>query len=374
MYFDSNLFIHRKNPKKTWELLKEAANLNKQSDKIEQIVQNGNIMNDHVEIANAFNDFFVNIGNEISDSIPKTSINAESFMPIIPNLQNMDLGETSPLNICEIIKSLQSKSSLNIDGISTNLLKKIAPEISTPLAHIFNLSLQSGVFPSSLKKSRTVPVFKSGLATSCDNYRPIAMLSSLSKILEKLVCKNLLDHLESNNILYEHQYGFQKNKSTEHSLIHAVNFIGKALNENKFCVGVFFDLKKAFDVCSHDILLMKLEKMGIVGTALDWFKSYLSGRTQVVDINGSLSNETQIKISILKGSILGPILFLCYINDLFRATDLLTLMFADDTFGLKSDLNLANLINLVNCEIKKMAIWFKANKFFYRGRIRLIYF
>ena len=168
--------------------------------------------------------------------------------------------------------------------------------------------------------------------------------------------------MESNNLLYEHQYGFQKNKSTEHSLIHAVNHIGKAFNENKFCVGVFFDLKKAFDVCSHDILLMKLEKMGIVGTALNWFRSYLKDRTQIVDINGSFSNERQIKISILQGSILGPILFLCYINDLFSVTNLLTLMFADDTFGLKSDSDIVNLIDSVNIEIKKMAVWFKANK------------
>jgi hypothetical protein len=134
------------------------------------------------------------------------------------------------------------------------------------------------------------------------------------------------------------------------------------MNENKYTIGVFFDLKKAFDVCSHEILLMKLGKMGISGTALNWFKSYLTDRSQVVDINGHHSRSRKIKISVLQGSILGPILFLCFINDLHTVTSLLTLMYADDTFSLDSHDNLNTLVNIVNQEINKMAIWFRANK------------
>jgi hypothetical protein len=134
------------------------------------------------------------------------------------------------------------------------------------------------------------------------------------------------------------------------------------MNDNKYCVGVFFDLKKAFDVCSHEILLMKLSKMGITGTAYEWFKNYLSDRTQIVDINGNISKLRKIKISILQGSILGPILFLCFINDLYSVTSLLTLMFADDTFSLESGSDLNTVIASVNIEINKMAIWFRANK------------
>ena len=188
------------------------------------------------------------------------------------------------------------------------------------------------------------------------------MLSTLSKVLEKMVSVQLVNHLDRNKIIYEHQYGFQRNKSTEHSIIHALNYIGKAFNNNEYCVGVFFDLKKAFDVCSHDILLMKLSKMGVTGPALAWFKSYLSDRKQIVDINGNRSRERKIKISILQGSILGPILFLCFINDLYRVTSLLTLMFADDTFTVKSGTDLNTLILTVNEEINKIAVWFRANK------------
>ncbi len=134
------------------------------------------------------------------------------------------------------------------------------------------------------------------------------------------------------------------------------------MNDNKYTIGVFFDLKKAFDVCSHDILLMKLNRMGIPGIAYEWFKSYLSDRSQVVDINGNISRSRKIKISVLHGSVLGPILFLCFINDLHSITSLLTLMFADDTFSLESGDDIQELSNKVNTEINKMAVWFRVNK------------
>jgi hypothetical protein len=304
------------NSKRTWQLLKEAANLNNPRSSIEKIEKNGITLTDPTEIANEFNDFSTSIGVKISETVKPTQIKPEDYMPVLENAQELELGTTNQVHVCDIIKSLQPKNSMDIDGISTKLLKFLAIELSWPLAHIFYLSLSNGIFPDRLKSSRTVPIFKSGRNDLCDNYRPIALLSTLSKILEKMVSVKLVNHLDRNKILYEHQYGFQRQKSTEHSIIHALNFINKAMNENKYNVGVFFDLKKAFDVCSHDILLMKLSRMGISGTALNWFRSYLENRSQKVDINGNLSNSRNIKISILQGCILGPILFLCYINDL----------------------------------------------------------
>jgi hypothetical protein len=361
-YYTENLELNKKNPKRAWQLLKEAANLNKPNATVEKIDKNGVILTDPTEIASEFNDFFTGIGVKIAESVKPTVKKAEEYMPILQNLTELDLGTVTQTHICDIIKILHSKNSTDIDGISTKLLKEIAIELSWPLAHIFNNSLRQGVFPDRLKTSRTVPIFKAGRADLCDNYRPISLLSTLSKVLEKIVSVQLVNHLDRNNILYEHQYGFQRNKSTEHSIIHAVNHISNAMNNNKYTVGVFFDLKKAFDVCSHDILLMKLSKMGITGSALNWFKTYLSDRSQIVDINGNRSQAKKITISIMQGSILGPILFLCYINDLYRITDLLTLMYADDTFGMDSGEDLNELINSVNIEINKIAVWFRANR------------
>jgi len=202
-----------------------------------------------------------------------------------------------------------------MNGISMKLLKELAQVISTPLAHIFNLSLAQGVFPEKLKLSRVVPIHKSGKTDSCDNYRPIALQSNISKILEKLVCTKLTNHLDLNKIIHPHQFGFQRFKNTEQNLVHVVNYISQALNEGDFCIGIFLDLKKAFDTVDHKILLTKLEYYGVTGLELDWFKSYLSNRSQVVDINGH-SPPQEIDISVLQGSILGPILFNIFINDL----------------------------------------------------------
>jgi hypothetical protein len=140
--------------------------------------------------------------------------------------------------------------------------------------------------------------------------------------------------LQINKLLHKHQFGFQRNLSTEHNLIQVVSFIGNALNKGNYCIGIFLDLQKAFDSCSHDILLKKLEKLGIRGTVLSWFESYLKNRMQKVDINGSLSPTLEILFGVLQGSNLGPLLFLCYINDIFNATELATFLFADDTLCL----------------------------------------
>ena len=228
------------------------------------------------------------------------------------------------------------------------MTKYIIDTIAKPLSHIFNLSLTTRTFPEKLKICRVVPIFKSGDPELCDNYRPISLVKTFSKILEKIVAEKLVYHLNENQLLYAHQYGFQKNKLTEHNLLHVINYISSALNNNMYCIGVFLDLKKAFDVCSHEILLGKLEKMGIQNVALKWFKSYLSDRTQQVDINGCLSSSLSIDISVIQGSTLGPILFLCYVNDFWTCTNLFTILFADDTTALAKGQNLDDLISFVN--------------------------
>ena len=148
------------------------------------------------------------------------------------------------------------------------------------MSHLFTLSVSTGVFPDKLKVSKTIPIFKAGEHTCCDNYRPISLLSSISKILEKVVAINLVNHLEINNLLYNNQYGFLRGRSTLHNITKLTSTISQNLNEKKYVIGVFLDLKKAFDTVSHEILLLKLNKLGISGTPLKWCTSYLSGRSQ----------------------------------------------------------------------------------------------
>jgi hypothetical protein len=242
------------------------------------------------------------------------------------------------------------------------MIKSISNEISIPLAHIFNLSLSQGVFPEKLKNCRVIPIFKAGDQLDVDNYRPISLLSSISKILEKIVADKLIYHLLSNDLIYQHQYGFLPKRATEHNLLHIVNFITSALNDGMYCMGVFLDLRKAFDVCSHEILLKKLKKMGILGVSHKWFTSYLTNRAQCVDIGGTFSDLIDLDISVIQGSTLGPILFLCYINDFWTATSLFSVLFADDTTCLAKGFNLRELTLYVNEELRKIANWFRSNK------------
>jgi retron-type reverse transcriptase len=354
--------MFRKNPKRTWDLLKEATTGKCSHKPISEITTNAGTITDPTLIAEEFNKFFSNIGSKIVSTITPSNIDPLSYIPNNPNVPLLAINHTGPSQIIDLLKSFDSKPTTDLDEISIKLLKFVSHEIAVPLAHIFNLSISLGIFPNKFKTARVVPVYKAGDPLSCDNYRPIALVKSFSKILEKIVQINLVNHLEINKLLFPHQYGFLKNKSTEHTLLHIVNHISESLNAGNYTIGVFLDLKKAFDVVNHDILLAKLPKYGIADTALDWFRSYLSGRSQIVDINNNLSQSRSVDMSVIQGSLLGPTLFLIFINDFPNCTSLQTYLFADDTSALKSGPNLNDLFSSVNDELCKIAAWYRANK------------
>jgi len=361
MYFNTELDKAKSNPKRTWCLLKEALNLQSSSNNIQKLTLNGNSTIIPTEIAAGFNSHFAGAGRKVANSIPPSSTPPENFLPQ-KTFPNFILGQTNPVEICDIIKAFQPKTSSDMNGLSMKLIKEIRREISVPLCHIFNLSLSQGKFPSRLKLSRLIPVHKGGRMDICDNYRPIALQSNISKILEKFVCIRLVNHLELNKIIHPNQFGFQRNKNTQHNLVALINYISKALNDGEYCIGIFLDLKKAFDTVDHSILLRKLNHYGVGDVELQWFKCYLTDRTQVVDINGHFSDPEKIDISVLQGSILGPILFDVFVNDLPDISTLITYLFADDTQGLMKNKSLSVLIDNVNIELLKCSEWFRANK------------
>jgi hypothetical protein len=334
----------------------------KKSESVDKININGSVETDPLKIATEFNSFFTRVGKQISNSIPPVHKAPEEYVNYNRQIPNMLLGNTTPAHVKKVIRNFQPKTSCDINGQSTKMIKFLCNEIATPLSHIFNLSLTQGIFPEKLKNCRVIPVYKAGDQLDVDNYRPISLLSSISKILEKIVADKLIYHLLSNDLLYQHQYGFLPKKSTEQNLLHIVNYITNALNEGIYCLGVFLDLRKAFDVCSHEILLKKLKKMGIQDTAHKWFTSYLSNRAQCVDISGNFSDLINLDISVIQGSTLGPILFLCYINDFWTATSLFSVLFADDTTCLAKGHNLRELTSYVGEELRKIANWFRSNK------------
>ena len=221
----------------------------------------------------------------------------------------------------------------------------------------------TAVFPSVIKTAKVVPVFKKDSKLDYSNYHPVSLLSNIEKILEKLMYKRLYTFLNNSNIIYNLQFGFRQQYSTSHALINITKNIRKGLDDGNIGCGVSVDLQKAFDIVDHQILLAKLNHYGICGVSNDWFKSYLSNHNQYVSTNCFDSGLTSINCSIPQGSVLGPLLFLLYINDLNQAIKFCKVHhFTDDTNLLCLSNSIKKLNKLVNTDLKHLVNWLNANK------------
>ncbi len=274
------------------------------------------------------------------------------------------MGPVIPDDLLAAASKLKPKLSEGHDHISNKLLKETIPELSVPLAHIFNLSFNSGTVPHQMKIAKVIPIFKKGNAQLFTNYRPISILPAFSKLLEKIVYSRLYQFINTNDIFYEHQYGFRKKHSTIHPIIHYIKGIAESNDKRTkdITIATFLDLSKAFDTVSHDILLSKLRYYGIRGIANDWFSSYLGGRCQFTQINDTKSETKSISCGVPQGSTLGPLLFLLYVNDLSCATKLKVLGFADDTTVFTAGHNLREQIDFVNSELRSISLWLRENR------------
>ena len=197
--------------------------------------------------------------------------------------------------------------------------------------HICNLSFNKGVFPNELKLAKVVPILKQGNRELFQNYRPVSILPCISKVFERLMYDRLISFLDKHRLICEWQFGFRKGRSAIMALTEAIDLITNAVDKGDSIIGVLLDLSKASDTVNHDIMLQKLHNYGVRGIPYAWFRSYLNNRRQFVSFNGTISKEGKITCGVPKGSILGPLIFLIYINDLTTVSEnYKALLFADD--------------------------------------------
>ena len=332
-YYTAYFKEHYANSKKQWQIINTLLNRSKKKNPTNKLISaDGTVLTAPKDIANRFNDYFCGIASSLKAQIIPQNIRPNDYRQSLgPSVVNsIYLRDSDATEIREYINTLKNKATADT---KSDALKAVMDDkkFTTVFASVLNASMRDGIFPDQLKFAKVCPIHKSGSKTDVSNYRPISLLPIFSKIFEKALHSRVITFLEKNNSLYDHQFGFRKLHSCEHALLAAQNTILHALDKKQIAMLLLIDFSKAFDMVDHQILLHKLSHYGIRGIALKLFESYLEGRQQAVTINNEKSENKSLVHGVPQGSILGPLLFIIYINDMPNIQKLTKfILYADD--------------------------------------------
>ena len=363
-YFSKKIAHNKGNLKETWKTINLLLNKRSKTTNIESLKVNDQDVVDNAEIAQSMNKFFCSVGEKLSDDIPQqpNPLLSNEYAVNEPSTQ-FRFEAVSPIGAERALKKMKISFGFGSDGIASHFLKIAFPVISSSLCRIYNLSIETGMFPDSWKEARVAPIFKSGKADDRSNYRLISVLPVVSRLFEKLIYDQLYKYLDSNKHLYSDQYGFRHLHSVVSCLLKCTNDWYFNIDRGKYTAMIFIDLKKAFDTVDHKILLDKMHHYGIDGLEHQWFSSYLHNRRQCCKVNGVTSDTAEINIGVPQGSCLGPLLFLLYINDLpFALRKAHATMYADDTAISYSSDKIEEIDAVVNAELACLEKWLQGNK------------
>ncbi len=349
-----------------WKYLKELIPTSSMKDISMIRTDDGEITNPK-DIANEFNNFFIEIAEKYIPHNPDGSDYDDSKLrayieSIIPPDITFSIPDMDSQFICSELQHMKVNKATGLDGINAKVLRIAAPVIAEPLRYIYNLSIRSGIFPDIWKKARVTPIHKSKDITDRGNYRPVSILPLLSKLIERHIHNCFYKYLMDLRILIQSQSGFRKLHSCETALIKLIDTWVEALNRGELNGVIFIDLRKAFDLVNHEILLKKLAVYRCDENALKWFSSYLDNRTQCVRTNGELSSFRTIQSGVPQGSILGLLLFILFINDLPLHCNNSIDMFADDSTLHTQKRTVVELEHELNADLENISMWCKSNK------------
>ena len=360
--YHAELFLRYKNDlKRTWKIINQVISRNRQTKNIRKIIFNNITYTNDEEIASIFNDFFCSIGENYDSDIPASSLNPCHFINT-NHSSSLFLDPVSPFEVEYHIKNLKN-SKQNLDYISIPILKENADYLSIIFADLINICFQTGTFPKRLKMAVVLPLFKKGDREILSNWRPISQLPPLSKLIEKCLKSRILSYFFSKKLFNEVQFGFQSGISTQDAIIYLTEKIYANLHSQISTLAVYIDFSKCFDTINRAILIRKLELYGVRGIALDLFKSYLSDRYQAVRVNGVISDFRVINTGVPQGSVLGPILYLIYVNELPSISHLFSMcLYADDTTLIFENKEKNELVSMCNEGIDIFYSWCCSNR------------
>ena len=358
----ANLYSNQHCSKKKWDVLKQHIGQFKSHKTINEIkCGSGEVTTDHALIASVFNKHFSTIGDQIAESIPASDSDFEQFLNA-PNPHSFYFFPTTPSEVARIISSLKSSAPRHMDEIPIRLLKKMKDAISPLLSELINESVESGVVPDDLKIAKVIPLYKGGDHLLPNNFRPISLLPAMSKIFEKVMHSRVSSFLETFNRLNQFQFGLRYRRNTSSALQVILQNIYTSLEAKQFSANIYLDFSKAFDSVSHDIIIRKLEHHGVRGNSLKWFKNYLTNRKQFVSLGDQQSALCSVNRGVPQGSILGPLLFIIMINDLFNCHNVGMVSYADDTTLMVSSPSTSDLHNRITSALKAVCRWTNANE------------
>ena len=366
-YYESKCEEFKHNTKELWNIINEVCSKSNDKTSAIEYLKIDNIHEYKADkISNHLGKYFSSVGQSYAEKIPKPRQTADYYLgKLTTNISSIMLLPVCEQEIEWILNKLPSKNSSGHDNISNLLLKRLKKIVIPIMCKLCNASLSSGVFPEIMKLAEVVPLYKGKNPHEECNYRPISLLTTISKILEKVVYSRVYHFLDNIKQIYENQYGFRANHSCEHAVSEVVGKILKNSELNRYTIGLFLDLSKAFDILDHKIVLKKMEKYGIRGIALDWFKSYLNhNKLRVKCRTTSRGYQVQsdlypVEYGAPQGSCLGPLIFLIFINDLHLHLETMScIQFADNTTLLASHTNLKYLQFCVETELLTVQDWF----------------